>query len=136
MSLSILKKLVLQSGQLTKVWNYFFDLMDEGVLLKDSQPIPNPMEKDVLVNIFNAMQAGITQQLHKQVTLIPLAFSETRKDFFYHGSFSIPGIPIPGAVFYFSDIETGSFCYSKNGNNEMFRFSLTKITDPKTLIKH
>ena len=136
MSLSTLKKLVLQSGQLNKVWNYFFDLMDQGALLKNSRPISDPMKKEVLVNMFNAIQASITQHLHKKIKLTPLAFSETTNESFYHGGFSIPGISIPCAAFYFADIEIGSFCYSKNGSNEMFRFSLTKITDPKTLIKH
>lgn len=131
MLLATLKNLLLESKELDKVWNYFFDLMDQGGLLKSSQAIPDPTKREVLVKVLGAIQP-----IFKQAKIVPLAFSEISSEKFYHGSIVISGILSPCVVFYFSDIEIGALIYSKNGKNEMFRLSLITITDPKMLTIH
>lgn len=131
MLLATLKKLLLESKELDKVWNYFFDLMDQGGLLKSSQAIPDPTKKEGLVKLLGAIQP-----IFKAAKIVPLAFSEISSEKFYHGTISIPGILMPCVVFYFSDINIGALIYSKNGKNEMFRLSLMIITDPKMLTIH
>lgn len=131
MRLATLKKLLLESKELDKVWNYFFDLMDQGGLLKNSQIIPDPTKREVLVKVLGAIQP-----IFKAAKIVPLAFSEISSEKFYHGNIAIPGLLMPCVIFYFSDIDMGALIYSKNGNNEMFRLSLITITDPKTLTIH
>lgn len=131
MLLATLKNLLLESKELDKVWNYFFDLMDQGGLLKSSQAIPDPTKRKVLVKVLGAIQP-----IFKEAKIVPLAFSEISSEKFYHGSIVISGILSPCVVFYFSDIDIGALIYSKNGKNKMFRLSLITITDPKMLTIH
>ncbi|BBO60460.1 hypothetical protein [Mycoavidus sp. B2-EB] len=135
-SIATLKQLLMESDKLDKVWDYFFELMDKGLLLKNSHPISTPTKDDTLRGVLAAIHNSANWQLGQEITVTGLAFSKTPSEHFYQGTCVIQNTLPPAVVFYFSDIELGAFVYSKNGQNEMFRFSLTQITDPKTLTRH
>jgi len=136
-SIATLKKLLFASGDLKKVWDYFFDLMDREILLKDSRAIANPAECDLLTHVLAAVKTSASMQLGRQVSVSALMFSETVSESFYQGTYLIQGIPFPVPMFYFSDIETGSFVYhTEDGRDQMFRFSLTQMVDGKMPTRH
>jgi hypothetical protein len=135
-SIARLKRLLIQTESLSELWNYFYDLMDKKILLQGGRAISNPAEHDVLTCVLAVIQQSVSQQLKQQISFLVPMFSETPSENLYQGSCIISGIFIPAAVFYFSDIEMGSFSYAQGEQCEMFRFSLTKMNDPKTLIKH
>lgn len=132
MLISTLKKLLLESKQFNEIWNYFFDLMEQGDFIKKSKSIHNLTKNEVLTDVLTAIE----QFTFKKAKMTPLSFSEISKEHFYHGAFSIPGILMPCAFFYFSDINMGSFAYPTERSTEIFRFSLTKVTNPQTLTLH
>ena len=135
-SIATLKQLLIESDKLDRVWDYFFELMDKEILLKGSHPISDPTKDDALMGVLAAIKESASQQLGQRVTVVGLMFSKTPSEHFYQGTCTIQNIFPPAVVFYFSDIEMGAFAYSKNGRSEMFRFSLTQITDPKMLTRH
>lgn len=135
-SIAALKQLLTQAEKLSEIWDYFYELMDKKILLQGSHAIADPSQDDVLSSMLSAIQQSTSHLLKQEVSFLSLCFSETPSEHLYQGSCLISGISIPAVVFYFSDIELGSFSYVNGGRCEMFRFSLTKITDPKMLIKH
>lgn len=135
-SIATLKQLLMESGKLAKIWDYFFELMDKEILLKNSHAIPDPTKDDTLSGVLAGVQKSASQQLGQAITVKALTFSKTPNEHFYQGTCLLPNVFPPAVVFYFSDIELGAFAYSKNGQSEMFRFSLTQINDPKMLTKH
>ncbi len=135
-SIAKLKRLLTEAGKLGEIWNYFFDLMDEGILLKDSHPISDPTKDDTLIAVLAAVQKSTGWQLGQEIPLAGLTFSKTPSEHFYQGACAIQNMLLPAVVFYFSDIEMGALTYSKNGRSEMYRFSLTNVTNLKTQTKH
>ncbi len=135
-SIATLKKLLTEADKLDIVWNYFFELMDKDILLKDSYSISDPTKDDTLIGVLAAIQKSASWQLGQEITVTGLRFSETPSEHFYQGICTLQNILLPAIVFYFSDIEMGALTYSKNGRSEMYRFSLTNITDLKMLTKH
>ncbi|WP_342221413.1 hypothetical protein [Candidatus Fukatsuia endosymbiont of Tuberolachnus salignus] len=136
-SITGLKQQLIKSKELNTVWNYFFDLMKEtGSLRKDNTTIPKPKEEDTLIAVLTIIENIVGQKLDRKVTFINLMFNKVSDSHFYHGFCMIKGFFQPLSIFYFLDVEMGSFLYNKNGRSEMFRFSLTTTTDPNTLIKH
>ncbi len=135
-SIATLKRLLTQADKLSEIWNYFFDLMDKGILLKDSHPISDPTKDNTLIGVLAAVEKSTGWKLGQEITLAGLTFSKTPSEHFYQGTCTIQNMLLPTVVFYFSDIEMGALTYSKNGRNEMYRFSLTNVTNLKTQTKH
>lgn len=80
---------------------------------------------------------GSIKQFHfKKYKIVSFSFAEISSEHFYHGKFLIDGIVTPCILFYFSDLDIGSFVYQKVGTTEMFQFSLIKITSPQTITLH
>lgn len=132
MLISTLKKLLLESKQFNEIWNYFFDLMEQGNFIEKSTPIHDLTKNEVLVKVL----ATIEQHFFKKNKIVPSAFSGISSENFYHGSFSVHGILMPCVFFYFSDINMGSLTYQKERSTEMFRFSLAKVTSLQTSTLH
>ncbi|WP_205411439.1 hypothetical protein [Candidatus Fukatsuia symbiotica] len=111
-------------------------MKETGSLRKDNTTIPKPKEEDTLIAVLTIIENIVGQKLDRKVTFINLMFNKVSDSHFYHGFCMIKGFSQPLSIFYFLDVEMGSFLYNKNGRSEMFRFSLTTTTDPNTLIKH
>jgi hypothetical protein len=127
-SMSELKRLAIESSDLGKPFNYFFDLMDNNVIfnLKGHQVVEQIEMHDELCAVIAAVKNGAAQKMGKSIQVASPVFFEVPEKGFFHGSCFVLGLHAPLAVFYFSNVQTGLFAMDAIDQTYLFRFVLAK----------
>lgn len=122
-----LKKLMMESNDLTIVLNYFLTLSDTTNTIPLSQLLDSEEDKQdpVLCMLIQVIENMAGNFLKKEIKITHPMICHIATDHFYHGFFVSNEIEIPITICYFSDLKKGLFSIAKLGENtEIFRFSL------------
>ena len=132
LNLQTLKKLVVQSGDLSDPFNYFFDMMDLNLFdsMKSHRKIASISSENELFYVIRLIQDSIYRCIGINITKPIPIFFEVKDQHFNHGICTSPDLLLPLTVIYFSDIKTGLAAIS-NSKTDIIRFSLISQPNQK-----
>lgn len=130
--LSILKRYVYETQDLSIPVDYFFDLMEKNQSLRGEGHL-NLQQIDNNADLCAAISATLKiagDLLRKSLDISSIMFNFVTTEQFYHGACTFLGHPIPMLVLYFADIQTGiSVVGNREGDTNYFRFTLANEKD-------
>ncbi len=125
-----LKKYILESKALNEPVNYFFDLIDQKILLHavGSRKINDIENHPVLCAAINVAIDIINKSFNKKIDVSNKVFTEVPEEKFFHGYCIIEDHPIPLLILYCADLELGIAALADlNSPTHFFRFSVTSV---------
>jgi hypothetical protein len=121
-----LKKLTAEAEDLSKPFNYFFDMAEQPDFLQKQRRVDKPEEHPILKLISVAVQ-GIASTIGQDFKIKQGLFLEEPEHQFIHGSWLLHGRVSPLGTFYFTDIQVGLMArMDENRQPQIFRFSLAE----------
>lgn len=134
-TISELKRLVIGPSDLSKTFNYFFDLTDNNVIVKHRILHRHEIENsDELLCCKCSIENILSEHLKKSVKVNDLVLQLVPNESLYHGLATLSGSSLPSVVvIYFSDIQMCAFALSQpDGMVDYFRVSIIPVASTKT----
>lgn len=129
-----LKKYILESKNLNEPTSYFFNLIDQNILLQaaSARRIDDIKSHENLCAAINTAIDIASKSLNKQINIRHHVFTEIPEEQFFHGYCTIAGHPVPLLLLYCADLQVGIAALADlNSRTNFFRFFLTTVKDLK-----
>lgn len=129
-----LKKYILESKTLSESVHYFFDLIDQNILLKasGSRKVTDIKNHPDLHLAINAAIEVTSESLNRKINVLNPVFTEIPSEKFFHGYCTISDHPVPMLILYCADLQVGISAFANlNSCTNFFRFSLSTVNDLK-----
>ncbi|HXH54884.1 MAG TPA: hypothetical protein VNK03_03970 [Gammaproteobacteria bacterium] len=132
--IAILKKYISEAKILSEPVSYFFDLIDQNIILNaaGTRKVNNLEKHPDLCMAINAAIDLASKFLNEKINISNPIFTEVSEEKFFHGCCTISNHPIPFLVLYCADLQVGISALSDSNNHtNFFRFFLTTAKDLK-----
>lgn len=129
-----LKKCITESKTLSEPIHYFFDLMDQNILLtaKGTRRVTDFENHPGLYVALNAVIEATSKSLNRKIDVSNYVFTEIPEENFFHGYCTLSDHVVPMLILYCADLEVGISAFAHlNSCATFFRFSLSKVDDLK-----